>query len=160
LPNKNKGINIIDNELQNELLNVSETSTESNDNDEIVELRQNNMLSVMNKMKSEISSELMVNSDNIIIEQIPDIKEIVKQESAEIKEEQVKEDQVKEEQLEESKADEVAEEVNEENNYSLDQLNKMNIAAIKAIAKDRKITLSISGKPKNKENLINDILSK
>jgi len=44
--------------------------------------------------------------------------------------------------------------------YSVDELNKMNINIIKTIAKKCKVILSVSGKAKNKEQLINEIIIK
>ena len=49
---------------------------------------------------------------------------------------------------------------NVEEVYSIDKLNKMTINKIKEIAKKLKVFLSVSGKAKNKEQLIKDILQK
>ena len=44
--------------------------------------------------------------------------------------------------------------------YSIEKLNKMTINNIKDIAKKLKVVLSVSGKAKNKEQLIKDILQR
>ena len=48
----------------------------------------------------------------------------------------------------------------EKNQYSIGKLQKLNVNAIKEIAKNLNIVLSINGKQKTKEQFIKDILAK
>ena len=89
-------------------------------------------------------------------EEVEEVKEEIEEEVKEMVEEEVEKvkEEVKIEEVKEEVKEKVKEEVKEE------ELNKMNITNLKIEAKKYNIILSVSGKPKTKDQLIKDILSK
>ena len=134
-----------DNELEedaiNNILNLGEKikSNEIEESEESEDKRQDRRDNILNNIKLSINNELKNNnSEEKMIEKSEVEKIQIKQES-------------------ETKSNNI-EEINEE--YSSEKLNKMTINNIKEIAKKFKVVLSISGKAKNKDQLIKDILQK
>jgi hypothetical protein len=149
-----------DDDLNFEDINELDKSIDE-DNNERQDIRHN----VLNNIKKSINNQLNDDENNIKI--IKDVNEPDSDSDSDIEIEKIgMNDEDKQVNNIELKLDaDVSEkqdnkiEINTEV-YSIEKLNKMTINNIKDIAKKLKVVLSVSGKAKNKEQLIKDILQR
>jgi len=129
-----------------------------------------------NELENELEDDVLDKNNNVetgISNTLNNIKDAIRQElnldEVEKGEEGEKDEGEKNEEGEkgegekgEGEKDEVAPVVNEthKNQYSIGKLQKLNVIAIKEIAKNLNIVLSMNGKQKTKEQFIKDILTK
>ena len=145
----------LDNEDTEELNEAFEIEDDATSEDELE-----------NELEDELEDDVLDKNNNMdtgINNTLNNIKDAINQElNLEVNEDEKNEDNKNEDEKNEDEKDKINPVINEthKNQYSIGKLQKLNVNAIKDIAKTLNIVLSMNGKQKTKEQFIKDILAK